>query len=1008
MADASRVYVSSVIGAPLKALDAATGKEITTYAETNGAREFVKVGDAILMYRERPADKGRGQIVRLDSTSGAVAWASRKDTYKGESLAASGRYVIYHNRRSLVCLNAADGKELWRTPQGSPRRGRGGQATYIIHGRTVLEGASSRITAWQAGTGKVLWKASTGGRAMRGHDTFVARGLVWHAAGNNVVGYDLTTGRPARTIDPASVQSDGHHLRCHRAKATEQYLITQYRGVEFISITGKAHSQTDWARGACSFGVVPANGLLYVPPNPCFCYPGVKIKGFNALRPIDGEAPPPAAPRLHKGPAYGKINLKSKIYNHKSMDWPTYRHDPMRHGTTRTAVGDAVAVRWKAKLPGPVSPPVMAQGRVYVAAKDEHTLYALDADTGKTVWRFTAGARIDSPPTLHAGTALFGCADGRLYCVTADKGELAWTFRAAPADRRIMVCDQLESVWPVHGSVLVRDGVVYCTAGRSSMLDGGVRLFGLNPGTGEVLHEARVDTLAKVRPDARGNPVIPSYNMRGAHADILVSEAGAIYMGPAMFDLRLKRLPTPAIMDVEHKTVGLNIEKAPYIQLDPELQRDGYENFRAFHRYQERAWPQMTAEYMKKYGGMNLGDWKMGRDITPTAGFLDGAWFNRTYWMYSDKWPGWYHAHRGAKTGQLLAVGPERTYALQAFPYRNRQSPLFEPGGQGYLLFADANDNEPVLDFKTRGATKGIGYTRMKPPVWYDWISIRVRGMVAAGDALFVAGPPDVVPKADPMAAFEGRKGAVLRAVSTKDGKVLSECTLASPPVFDGLIAAGGHLFMSTEDHHVVCLAGAKADAEARAKLQAAQAERLKKIEAAAAKRTFGRGAKPAGKKPPSGTKGKRLPAAGRLPRGGWKIARASSVERSRKEFAPARMLDGNPMTSWHSRWAGGRDPFPHEIVVDLGKAATCREIHYLPRQDRAQNGRVKDYALYASRDGKAWGKPVAKGAFENAVHEQRVAFKPVSARYVRLVILSGYDENLSAIAELNVIGGGR
>ena len=77
-----------------------------------------------------------------------------------------------------------------------------------------------------------------------------------------------------------------------------------------------------------------------------------------------------------------------------------------------------------------------------------------------------------------------------------------------------------------------------------------------------------------------------------------------------------------------------------------------------------------------------------------TGGLLDDTWFNRTFWMYSANWPGWYHAHRGAKSGQLLVMGPERTFALQAFPTRNRQSPLFNPGGGGYLLVADDNDTQ--------------------------------------------------------------------------------------------------------------------------------------------------------------------------------------------------------------------------------------------------------------------------------------------------------------------------
>ena len=83
-----------------------------------------------------------------------------------------------------------------------------------------------------------------------------------------------------------------------------------------------------------------------------------------------------------------------------------------------------------------------------------------------------------------------------------------------------------------------------------------------------------------------------------------------------------------------------------------------------------------------------------------------------------------------------------------------------------------------------------------------------VPAMVAAGATLFVGGPPDVAEQGDPYASFEGRKGAVIWAVSAADGKKLAECPLPAPPVFDGMAAAAGRLYISTTDGKVMCLAG--------------------------------------------------------------------------------------------------------------------------------------------------------------------------------------------------------
>ena len=85
-------------------------------------------------------------------------------------------------------------------------------------------------------------------------------------------------------------------------------------------------------------------------------------------------------------------------------------------------------------------------------------------------------------------------------------------------------------------------------------------------------------------------------------------------------------------------------------------------------------------------------------------------------------------------------------------------------------------------------------------------IPVRVRAMVLAGDKLFVAGPPAVIPEDDPAAAFEGRMGGDLWALSATDGRTLAKLErLTAPPVYDGLIAADGALYLSTTDGNVHC-----------------------------------------------------------------------------------------------------------------------------------------------------------------------------------------------------------
>jgi hypothetical protein len=77
--------------------------------------------------------------------------------------------------------------------------------------------------------------------------------------------------------------------------------------------------------------------------------------------------------------------------------------------------------------------------------------------------------------------------------------------------------------------------------------------------------------------------------------------------------------------------------------------------------------------------------------------------------------------------------------------------------------------------------------------------------MVLAGQRLLLAGPPDVIDEDDPYGAFEGRKGGLLWAVSTTDGKRLAQYQLDAAVVFDGLIAARERLFLTTTDGCVSC-----------------------------------------------------------------------------------------------------------------------------------------------------------------------------------------------------------
>jgi len=793
--DGDRLYTTLAYKSPMSILDAATGDILTTLEATRKTSEIlVSDGIAVVYIRNEPEgtarrrgaqETGGAALVAVTGQRGEVLWQKQIGQIRPLALAIDNGRIIYLSGKNLLARDLKDGRELWRIQpkQTTPR-------TLLTVNDTVVMQGGKFVAAYDATDGDLLWQKAvppiSGGE---GDDLFVIDGLVWRgivsvddegkpvrkSPNALVIGWDLRSGEEKKRILVKNLRSPEHHHRCYRNKATLRYLISSYEGAEFLDFQGDNHSQNNWIRGACKYGMVPCNGMLYVPPDQCFCQPGAKLLGYAALA-AGGDAPRQEVPdekRLEKGPAYGTA-LEPE--SPSTDDWPTLRHDPSRSGTTATSVAPRVSVAWKTQLKGALTPPVVSRGKVFVARSDAHSLHALDVASGTPLWHFTAGGRIDSPPTITDGMVLFGSKDGCVYCLRASDGELVWRFLAAPTDRRVAYFDQIESAWPVHGSVLVNKGTVYFTAGRSTYLDGGIRVYGLEPATGKIRHKG---TLKGPNPFEEGGRDVAFFTL-GANSDVLVSEGGFLYMRQKKMTAELEEIDVPVLSSKGAQDVGMH--------------------------------------------------------IFSTSGLLDGSWYNRTFWMYSKRWPGFQLANQASKTGQLLVMDDKNTYAVRVFYRRNVHSPMFFPGKEGYLLFADLNTNEPQLvgeagwrkpiawlpqshipregnpglDNVSRGfgADKGIGYTRAEPPVWTQWLPVRIRAMVKAGDTLFVAGPPDVFDPKDPYAAFEGRKGAKVLAVSAKNGKTLAETQLEHPPVFDGMIAATGRLFASLRDGSVVCLSG--------------------------------------------------------------------------------------------------------------------------------------------------------------------------------------------------------
>lgn len=134
-----------------------------------------------------------------------------------------------------------------------------------------------------------------------------------------------------------------------------------------------------------------------------------------------------------------------------------------------------------------------------------------------------------------------------------------------------------------------------------------------------------------------------------------------------------------------------------------------------------------------------------------------------------------------------------------------------------------------------------------------------------------------------------------------------------------------------------------------------------------------------------------------------WKVVSCSSQANENEKASNA--IDGNLSTIWHTQYKPEELPYPHEMVVDMGKTYTVSAFVYVPRNDM-DNGWVKDYEVYFSNDLNNWGTPVGQGAFDADNSEKVVKFaKPVNARYFRFVAKSeAYGRKFASAAEFDII----
>jgi len=774
------VYCTPGYSEAVTAMDAATGKVLKVYEQTEQTMEFLYDSGILYVVIGDPTDTlgvaggsalGTSQfpvhaygpqipvladpkstIVALEADSGRTLWQKSGDAtagYQGSSLAIRGQYAVYSTAKELVCLDRASGRQMWRVPAPITLKdqiGLGGVAvSLVLSDNAAYLADSENLRAFSLKDGSKMWKGNATLNHHKPPDLFLATGVVWS---DYHTGYDPQTGEIVKTLAQQMTGPMGHD-RCYRNRITERYYInTKTGGSDFLGLDVAGEFPNPWARSTCGIGHLPCNGLLYLGPPACSCCNWVMLNAMNALAPEPGLKSSgqlikvEARVRLEKGIAYGQLSTPCG-----SEDWSTYRHDAGRTGVTKAKAPAELKPCWQSRVTTRASAPVIAAGKVFVADIDSHAVCALDSSDGHLLWSYTTGARVDSPPTYYKGLLLFGSRDGWVYCLRASDGALAWRFRDLPEERVICAYEQLESAWPICGSILVKDGIAYFAAGRNSFLDGGIFLYGLDPQTGRVIHRRQMYGPY----DPEGYPIITSQfasgtGLDGFKGDVFLTDGELLYLRQQAF-------------------------KPDLTPLKPEDPRPPH--------------------------------------MIPSPGFLEEIPHHRTFWTIDTTIRYDIPAGRQAVHGDILAMDGKQFYEVRGYT-PGRSSP-FDPRANGYTLFAGVYSRANKTVTQKRGLKKAPRKTRVLSVAeqrWSSHIPLTGKAMVLADNTLFVAGTPVAFPADDLDKAYEGRMGGVLWAASASTGEKVAVCKLDAPPVWDGMAVANGQLFISLQDGHVMCMGG--------------------------------------------------------------------------------------------------------------------------------------------------------------------------------------------------------
>ena len=367
-----------------------------------------------------------------DPTAPKLGWKAVLDE-SGEELAAGGGMIFVGTvNGAILAMNGTTGDVIWRAPKiGFAQY----TATYV-DGILIQTASSTRVTAYNASTGQILWDKDQGGRAFFAFSGVTAYGRFYQhniAVPEGFIGcWDIKT---------------GELLWKQRALYNIGYIHPAVAD-------GKLYIQSSDGQGAAGAEIIPRAFSCYD------AFTGEKLWDIDATI----SSPSIAYGNLYGIIGWGTITCFSSA---EPKDWAMWRGNTANSGVGQSGPADISSPTWAFNTGGILtSSPVVVDGAVYFGSHDGN-IYSVDAYEGTLIWKFPTTYKIWSTPAVVGGVVYTGADDGNVYAIDADTGQQIWktpvgggvtnfVFAATwqPRSSPIVVGDRLY--------VGALDGKVYC------------------------------------------------------------------------------------------------------------------------------------------------------------------------------------------------------------------------------------------------------------------------------------------------------------------------------------------------------------------------------------------------------------------------------------------------------------------------------------------------------------------------------------------------------------------